>query len=141
MDALVLARPLALLSAEPWVLGQWYQKALYLLVDLKRYDRAYAFAHEALKCFVFTGCPAGQAGALIEIELKALVADVTGWIHKLKASRKLRDLVADFAALEALGDLDGPALEGLCSRFQSAKSEKPRKRRSRKDSFPSCVRT
>lgn len=263
-DALLLARPLALLAEDHWVLGQWYQKTIYLLVDLKRYDRPYEFAHEALKCFVFAGSLAGQAGALIEIgyvqnhaslhrealdtlqaalplipnterhlqfgvhhlialqlgnlddvpgalkhlekaiemagedqlalaaaywgrarlamkmgasalafqsfeaaiplyvkqagtgelaeialdyaslllkenrrpELKTLAADVSGWIHKLKANRKLRDLIADFAALEALGHLDLPAIEMLQLRFKAAQSKKPKKRKSRKAAQP-----
>ena len=264
MDALLLAWPLSRQAGDPGVKGQWYQKAVYLLVDLKRYDRAYEFAHEALKFHVFARSLDGQASALLDIgfvqshaklhpeafrtlqsalpliprserslvfgvhhlmavqlgntgdpvgalkhleaaiqeagedqlalasahwyrarlavkigeprlafesfeaavplyvkqagagelaeialdyaslllkenrrpELRALAADVSGWIHKLKSSRKLRDLIADFAALAALGQLDGSTMERLCLRAQSLQSKKPRKRRTRKPVQP-----
>ena len=48
-------------------LGRWYRKALYLLVDFKRYDLASEFAHEALKHFVFAGSAADQARVLVDI--------------------------------------------------------------------------
>ena len=67
LACLLSGLPLARLAGDPMALGRWYRKALYLLVDFKRYDLASEFAHEALKHFVFAGSAADQARVLVDI--------------------------------------------------------------------------
>lgn len=251
MDALILARPLALLSEVPGAIGHWYQKALYLAVDLKRYDLGYEFAHEALKFFFYSREVGAQARVLVDIgyvlnhakmpkdakrtlelalpmiresdqeyrfglhqllakqklalgdlqgaredltiaqkyvgsdrladaalswhtaqllvstgepkaaiaayqnairyyslqasagevaelglelaivlyqekrrsELRSLATDVAGWVHQLKGNRKLRDTIADFAALATMDKLDNSTLLALQGAVKSANNQ------------------
>lgn len=65
-DSLRLARPMVDLADLPLVEGLWFQKSGYLLVDLKRYDRAYEFIEEAAMCFIAAGAAVEQAQSLVD---------------------------------------------------------------------------
>ena len=65
-------------------------------------------------------------------ELRALAADVSGWVHELQGNSRLRDTAADFKSMVDLGALDPEALEGLGLRVVKAKvGPRIRKRRGR----------
>jgi hypothetical protein len=66
VDLLVLARPLVVLAADFRAEALWYQKAAYLLVDLKRFTRAEEFIVRAHEHFDVAGSDIERLRAVVD---------------------------------------------------------------------------
>lgn len=91
-DSLRLARPMVDLADLPLVEGLWFQKSGYLLVDLKRHDRAYEFFEEAALCFIAAGAHNEQAQALVDQGY--VLCHATQYEAALKVLRRAVPLIA-----------------------------------------------
>lgn len=60
-------------------------------------------------------------------ELQSLAADLSGWVHQLRGTRKLRDIIDDFTALIEVNKLSEVHLQKIVERILASKSV-PRKR-------------
>jgi tetratricopeptide (TPR) repeat protein len=55
-------------------------------------------------------------------ELQALSADLSGWIQELRGTKKLREVIEDFAALVKLNDLNEAAFRIILKKIQAARA-------------------